>query len=162
MNQAKKLVDLLKKKHLTIASVESLTGGLFAATLANVAGASKVFRGGLVTYQSNFKTSLLDIKKELIDKYGVVSKEIATLMVKKAAPILKTDIIVSFTGNAGPSKEPGGAPVGAVYTAILCKPNGNQIKNFYHVYHGDRNAIRTKVCDDAIKQILKLLAGRKY
>ena len=88
--EAKKLVDLLSKKKLTIGSVESLTAGLFIATLANVPGASKVVRGGIITYQTGLKTSLLGIKKETIKKYGVVSKEVATLMAKEGSKILKS------------------------------------------------------------------------
>ncbi|MCQ2796122.1 MAG: CinA family protein [Bacilli bacterium] len=155
--EAKKLVDLLNKKKLTIASVESLTAGLFIATLANVPGASKVVRGGLITYQSSLKTSLLGIKKETIKKYGVVSKEIATLMAKEGSKLLKSDIVVSFTGNAGPTKEPGGAEVGRVHIAILCKPNVALIKNFTKVYKGSRNSIREAVVNDAISLIFEIL-----
>ncbi|MCQ2792213.1 MAG: CinA family protein [Bacilli bacterium] len=155
--EAKKLVNLLNKKKLTIGSVESLTAGLFIATLADVPGASKVVRGGLVTYQSSFKTSLLGIKKETINKYGVVSKEIATLMAKEGKKILKSDIVVSFTGNAGPTKEKGGAEVGRVHVAILCKPNVTKINNFTKVYKGQRNAIRKAVVSDVIKQLYQKL-----
>ena len=151
--EAKNLINLLNKKKLTIASVESLTAGLFIATLANVPGASKVVRGGLITYQTSLKSSLLGIKKEIINKYGVVSKQVATLMVKNASKLLKSDIIVSFTGNAGPTKEKGGAEVGRVHIAILCKPNENFVINFTKVYKGSRNTIRNAVVNDAIKLV---------
>ncbi|MCQ2796775.1 MAG: CinA family protein [Bacilli bacterium] len=155
--EAKDLVNLLIKKKLTIGSVESLTAGLFIATLANVPGASKVVRGSLVTYQSSFKTSLLGIKKQTIDKYGVVSRQVATEMVLKGKKLLKTDIVVSFTGNAGPTKEKGGAEVGRVHMAILCQPNAKLIKNISKVYHGDRNTIRTKVVDDMINAVYQIV-----
>lgn len=155
--EAKKLVDLLSKKKLTIGSVESLTAGLFIATLANVPGASKVVRGGLITYQTGLKTSLLGIKKETIKKYGVVSKEVATLMAKEGSKILKSDIVVSFTGNAGPTREPGGAEVGAVHVAILCKPNVHFEKNFKKVYKCSRNAVRKEVVSDVIDLIYENL-----
>ncbi|MCQ2794919.1 MAG: CinA family protein [Bacilli bacterium] len=151
--EAKKLISLLSKKKLTIGSVESLTAGLFIATLAEVPGASKVVRGGLITYQTGLKTSLLGIKKEVIKKYGVVSKEAATLMAKEGSKILKSDIVVSFTGNAGPTKEPGGAEVGRVHIAILCKPDEGNVKKFTKVYKGPRNAIRKAVVSDAISLI---------
>ncbi len=150
---AKDLVTLLNKKKLTIGSVESLTAGLFIATLASVPGASKVVRGGLVTYQSSLKTSLLGIKKEIIDKYGVVSKQVASLMAKEGIKKLKSDIVISFTGNAGPTAEPGGAEVGRVHIAILCKPNETFEKNFTKVYKGSRNRIRRAVVSDAIDLI---------
>lgn len=153
--EAKKLIDLLSKKKLTIASVESLTAGLFISTLANVPGASKVVRGGLITYQTSLKTSLLGIKKETIKKYGVVSKEVATLMAKEGYKHLKSDIVVSFTGNAGPTKEPGGAKVGVVHIAILCKPNVTKVKNFKKVYKGSRNTIRNAATNDAIRLVFE-------
>ena len=67
MNNVEKLITLLKKDKYTIGSVESITSGLFIATLANIPGASEVIRGGLVTYQSSYKTSLLGISKNSID-----------------------------------------------------------------------------------------------
>ncbi|MCQ2793770.1 MAG: CinA family protein [Bacilli bacterium] len=161
MENATKLVRLLTKHHLTIGSVESLTAGLFVATLAEVPGASKVVRGGLVTYQSNFKTALLGIKSTTIKKYGVVSKEIATAMAQEGEKLLKTDLVVTCTGNAGPSKEPGGAPVGGVHIAILCKPKRGLIKNIYHVYHGSRNTIRAKVVTTMIEETLKIVRQLK-
>ena len=155
--EAKKLIALLSKKNLTIGSVESLTAGLFIATLASVPGASKVVRGGLITYQTSLKTNVLGIKKETIKKYGVVSKEVATLMAKAGQKHLDSDIVISFTGNAGPTKEPGGAEVGRVHIAILCKPNATRVKNFTKVYKGPRNAIRTAVVNDAISLIYKII-----
>jgi len=152
MENAKKLVNLLIKKKLTIGSVESLTAGLFASTLASVPGASKTLRGALVTYQSTFKTSLLGIKKEVIDKYGVVSEKIANEMVKSGKKILKSDIVISFTGNAGPTKEKGGAEVGRVYVSMLIK---NKIFNFSKVYKCERNALREKLTKDSINILIK-------
>lgn len=153
MNHAKKLINLLSKNNLTIGSVESLTAGLFIASLANIPGASKVIKGGLITYQSSFKTSLLGIKKSYIDKYGVVSKEVAMMMAKEGKKILNTDLVISFTGNAGPSKEKGSAEVGRVFIALIA--NSKKIINFSKVYKGDRNTIRINVVEDAIRLILK-------
>jgi len=158
MLNTNKLVNTLIKKKLTIGSVESLTAGLFISTLATIPGASKTIRGALVTYQSNFKTSLLKISKSYIDKYGVVSKEVATSMAKQGMKLLNTDIVISFTGNAGPTKEKGGAEVGRVYIAILCKPKNNKIINFTKVYKGDRNSIRQAVVRDATNLLIKEIA----
>ncbi len=153
-----KLVNTLIKKGYTIGSVESLTAGLFISTLASIPGASKTVKGGLVTYQSSFKTSLLKISKGYIDKYGVVSKQVAEAMVKEGYKLLKTDYVISFTGNAGPSKEKGKAEVGRAHIAILCKPNKNKIINFTKVYKGNRNSIRKAVVEDAIYLLLKEIA----
>lgn len=160
MRSEAKLIKLLTDKKLTIGSVESLTAGGFIATLANIPGASKVVRGGLVTYQSTFKTALLGINKNIIDKYGVVSEEIAILMAKGGMKIIDSDIVISFTGNAGPTAEKGDAEVGRVYMSILCKPNLKKPFIFTKVYKGDRNAIRKSVINDAISSLIKIINGK--
>ena len=96
------LIEFLNENHWTIGSVESFTGGLFAKTLTDVPGASKVFKGTLVTYANETKVRLLSIPQETLTKHGAVSKEIATLMALNGKKALNVDICVSFTGNAGP------------------------------------------------------------
>lgn len=117
----KSLIELLENKHLTIGSVESITGGSFAATLTDVPGASKVYKGSIISYAIEEKINLVGVKKDSIDKYGVVSKQVAEEMAINGKEKLNVDICVSFTGNAGPSTEPGGEPVGAIYAAVAFK-----------------------------------------
>lgn len=112
-----RLAKLLIEYNLSIGSVESFTVGNFASMLGNIPGISKVFKGSLVTYQSNTKERLLGIEHEMIERYGVVSKEIASMMVVNGKNILDSDICVSFTGNAGPEAMEG-KPVGEVYIGI--------------------------------------------
>lgn len=118
MSNANQLVELLTRKGLTIGSVESFTGGLFAKTMTDVSGASKCFKGALVTYSEESKIKLLGMSKEFIDANGLVSWGVAKEMAIKGRRILGTDICVSFTGNAGPEVCPGEASVGEVYLAI--------------------------------------------
>ena len=99
------LAELLIEKGITISSVESFTVGNFATMLGSIPGISKVYKGSLITYQSETKERLLSIDHALIEKYGVVSKEIATLMCVNGKSILDTDLCVSFTGNAGPNQD---------------------------------------------------------
>ena len=96
------LAELLIKNNISIGTVESFTVGNFATMLGNIPGISKVYKGSLVTYQSETKERLLGIEHPLIEKYGVVSKEIATLMCVNGKSILDVDLCVSFTGNLGP------------------------------------------------------------
>lgn len=96
------LVSLLSEKQLTIGSCESFTAGLFAATIGSVPGASKVFKGALVTYATPLKISLAHVDAKLIQQYGVMSEECALAMAKGARGVLDCDICVSFSGNAGP------------------------------------------------------------
>ena len=111
------LAELLIKNNISIGTVESFTVGNFATMLGNIPGISKVYKGSLVTYQSETKERLLGIEHPLIEKYGVVSKEIATLMCVNGKSILDVDLCVSFTGNAGPDAMEG-KPVGEVYIGI--------------------------------------------
>lgn len=111
------LVALLKSKHLTIASCESLTGGLFASKVVDISGASAVFMGALVTYATPMKVKLAHVDEVLIKTYGVVSREVAQAMAVNTREITGSDIAVSFTGNAGPSTLED-KPAGLVYTAI--------------------------------------------
>ena len=112
------LAKALIQYNISISSVESFTVGNFAAMLGSIPGISKVYRGSLVTYQSETKERLLGISHDTIKKYGVVSKEIASLMCINGKQILNSDICVSFTGNAGPEAMEG-KPVGLVYIGIL-------------------------------------------
>lgn len=115
------LVSLLNKHHLSISSVESFTVGMFASELGSIPGVSSVYRGSLVTYQTVAKQTLLGIDANVIEEFGVVSKEVALLMIQKGNELLNTDICVSFTGNAGPGVMED-KDVGEVYIGIsFCK-----------------------------------------
>ena len=96
------LAKLLIQFNISISSVESFTVGNFATMLGSVPGISKVYKGSLITYQNETKERLLSITHDVIEKYGVVSKEIASLMCINGKQILDSDICISFTGYAGP------------------------------------------------------------
>lgn len=112
------LVEALKEKKWKLSSCESLTGGLFAAQLIDVSGASDVFLGALVTYATSMKHKLANVDEALIERYGVVSREVAEAMAINTRNIMGGDVCVSFTGNAGPLPSDG-KPVGLVYSAIV-------------------------------------------
>lgn len=95
----------LEAKGLSLGSVESLTGGLFASTVCEVPGASKVFKGAIVTYANSVKEHLVDVMEETIQTYGVVSEQVAEEMALGGARNLDVDVCVSFTGNAGPTSD---------------------------------------------------------
>lgn len=148
------LVDLLKEKKLTIGSVESITGGLFASTLTNVSGVSKVFLGSMVTYANEVKEQLLGIPHARIENYGVVSKEIAYDMAKEGRKKLHVDICVSFTGNAGPTALDH-LPVGRLFIGIAI---GQIVKTYeLQINALDRNRIRELAVDEAMKKIIELV-----
>lgn len=147
------LARLLIEKNISISSVESFTVGNFAAMLGSVPGISKVYKGSLVTYQSIAKERLLSIDHHIIEKYGVVSKEIASLMCINGKSILDSDICVSFTGNAGPEAMEE-KPVGEVYIGINI---GNDISIYQLNLDGSRKEIIDKAVSFAIKKIIEKL-----
>ena len=102
--ERKDLLKTLKEKHLTLSSMESLTGGLFATSVTSVPGASEVFIGGAVTYSNKAKESF-GVKASVIQKFGAISKECADEMALRSSLFFQSDCSVSFTGNAGPSAE---------------------------------------------------------
>ena len=115
---AKRAVEALKRKGWTVATCESLTGGMIASTLVEVPGASDVVKGGFVTYQSVAKTMLVGVPAETIERYNVVSAEVASAMARGARERLAVDIAVSATGLAGPGGGTEAIPVGTVFLGI--------------------------------------------
>lgn len=114
------------EKGKTITTAESCTGGRIASRLTAVSGASKFFRGGIVTYETATKNYVLGISDEIINTYSVVSPEITKEMAIKAKTLFKTDYAVATTGNAGPTKGDSDAEIGTVYIAIAT-PNGVEV-----------------------------------
>ena len=114
----KDLVNKLQKKKLKISFAESCTGGMLAAAITSISGASKIFNLGLITYSNNAKISILNVNKKLIQKYGAVSPECCEAMVKNLSKISKADVNVSITGIAGPKGGTKTKPVGLVYIGI--------------------------------------------
>ena len=136
-----KLIKVLKKHHLMIASVESLTGGLFASELVATPSASDVYLGSIVSYANSIKQDLLKIDREVMSKYGVVSEEVATLMASNGGQILNSDVCVAFTGNAGPDTLEN-KDLGQVYTCIKIN---EEVYNFSDKLSGSRNEIRKEI-----------------
>ena len=153
LGKAEKVLKALENKHLTLGSVESLTGGMFASAICSIAGASKVFRGALVTYASELKTKLDSVPAEMIREYGVVSKEVADAMALNGRKTLDVDVCVSFTGNAGPTKEEGSAPVGRVNMAIATKYGIVELQQDFSL---QRNEIREAAVDLMLDRLISI------
>ncbi|MFX0549802.1 competence/damage-inducible protein A [Hathewaya histolytica] len=132
---------LLLDRQLTLAIAESCTGGMVASKIAECAGISKVFKEGLVTYTEEAKEKRLGVKRETLDKYGVVSAEVAKEMAEGVAKTSGTDIGISTTGVAGPGGGSEEKPVGLVYIAIYYR--GKCISKELNL-NGNRNVIRNR------------------
>ena len=112
------LIRILTKKKLKISFAESCTGGLLASSITSNSGASKIFNLGFVTYSNQAKIKVLKVNKKIISKYGAVSHECCSAMVKNLSKISKANIYVSITGIAGPKGGSKQKPVGLVYIGI--------------------------------------------
>ena len=143
----------LQQRHLTITAAESLTAGLFQATVASVAGASTVFAGGFVTYSLSMKAHLLQIPSAALQQHGVVSSWTAQQMANQAANLLETDYAVGLTGVAGPEKLEG-QPAGTVFVGLKT-PDTCIVNKFSFV--GQRQQIREKSVIAAFIMLLNSL-----
>ena len=118
---------LLKERGLTLGTAESCTGGLAAKRMTDLAGASAVFRGGVVSYATQVKHTVLGVDQELLDRYGAVSEQTARAMAEGARRVLGCDLALSFTGVAGPDPDERGNPVGLVFIG-LAAPDGTWVR----------------------------------
>ena len=145
------LIKLLTKKKLKLSTAESCTGGLLASLITSVNGASKVFNLGLVTYSNQAKIKILKVNKNIIRKYGAVSKECCAAMVINLSKISKANINVSITGIAGPKGGTKQKPVGLVYIGIK---KGNKIQINKYLF---KSKTRLSVQRATVKKALKLI-----
>lgn len=155
MEEVKRLIELAGQQGWTIGSAESLTAGLFCSTIASCPGASRILKGGYVTYFTEMKQVMLDIPSLLIERYGVVSKQCARAMALNAQRNMDVDFAVSFTGNAGPDTMEN-KPAGRVYCAIA-KRDGTVFDFRFQVDGGQRNEIRQFVVDQMISRLLAII-----
>ena len=153
----KLVVDLLKEKGLTLSCAESCTGGYFGKRITDVSGASKVFKGGFITYSNEAKIELLGVNPETIEKYSAVSPQTAEEMAQGARECLKTDIAISITGEAGPDPDPATKQsVGTVFIGISTRESTYSIK-LTIASQRDREYIRRVASSRAMKEIIKII-----
>lgn len=150
--KCRRVLSLLREKGMTFGSVESITGGLFSASLVSIPGASDVFKGALVTYDASLKESLAHVSHRLIVKHGVVSQEVANAMAIGARKVLGVDVCCSFTGNAGPTKEHGRAPVGRVNMTISTRKGLVELA-------ADFSGLRNDIQEKSVEMMLDYLTA---
>ena len=157
MTLEEEVVNKLLEKNLIITTAESCTGGLIAAAIVNVSGASGCFNEGYITYANESKIRLLGVKEESIREFGVVSdvvvKEMAEGVLKKAG----ADISVAVSGIAGPLGGSADKPVGTVYIGLCLKDKlTNNLTKASYKFHfeGDRMQIRNMTVVETLKLIL--------
>ncbi|MFT5249310.1 MAG: nicotinamide-nucleotide amidase [bacterium] len=144
------IAELFIKKGKTLSIVESCTGGKIAEIITTESGVSAFFKGSMVAYATNIKSSVLGVDKKLINKYSVVSREVAEEMAIQSNKVFETDYAISTTGNAGPTKGDADDEVGTVYISIA-SPTGVFTEKF------DFGQPRERVIGNATFKALKLL-----
>jgi nicotinamide-nucleotide amidase len=148
---ARQIVELLTARGQTVAVAESLTGGLVAAALTDVAGASVVLRGGVVAYATDLKAALLEVPAALLASRGPVDPEVAAAMAAGVRARLGADYGMSTTGVAGPGPADG-TPQGTVFIAVdgPSGPAGLGLQ-----LAGDRQNVRA----ETVRSVLSLLVS---
>ena len=150
--------ELLRRAGKTVTAAESLTAGLFQATLANFSGASNVFSGGFVTYSMEEKSRMLDIPLADLKKYGVVSAFTAKKMAEQARKLTASDYAVSLTGVAGPDSLEG-YPAGTVYIGLATTENVQSFK--VNIAGRSRTDVRKIAVLHAFNQLRKTLLKKE-
>ena len=147
---------LLAERGLTLAAAESCTGGLLSKRMTDLPGASKVFRGGVVSYVNDVKANVLGVPREVLEQYGAVSGETARAMAEGCRRVCGSDLAVSLTGVAGPERDDWGNEVGTVYAA-LAGPEETICKKLTCGRGRGRDRVRTAAASNALDLIRRFL-----
>jgi nicotinamide-nucleotide amidase len=141
------LIAAARERSATLATAESLTGGLVCAALVDVPGASDVVRGGVVAYTADTKVAVLGVSADLIDRHGTVHESVAEAMAAGARDLLGATYAVATTGVAGPDPSEG-RPVGTVHIAVA---GPAEIAVRAYSFEGDRPSIRHQASHAAVR-----------
>lgn len=155
--EAAAVLEACRQAGLTIATAESCTGGLIAATLTEIAGSSDVVERGFVTYSNQAKTEMLGVDAALIIAHGAVSREVAEAMATGALAHSPADLAVAVTGIAGPGGATAEKPVGLVHLA--CLRRGQKVVAERQIFPGDRQAVRAATVARALALLLAAAKG---
>ena len=139
-SRATVLLEAYRVRGLMLATAESCTGGLIAASLTDIAGSSDVVERGFVTYSNAAKHEILGVPEALIADHGAVSAQVAEAMASGALDHARADVAVSVTGIAGPGGASGDKPVGLVFLGLARR--GEAVTSERRVFPGDRRQVR--------------------
>ena len=154
MYSYKIIIKKLLNRNITISVAESCTGGLLSSKFTSIAGISKIFNMGLITYSNKAKSNLLKISQNHLKKYGAVSHQTAALMVKNLYHLTKSKLCISTTGIAGPSGGTKAKPVGLIYFGIKYK---NKTIILEKRFKGSRAQIQQKTIKSIFITLEKLI-----
>ncbi len=153
-NNNKVLIKILQDERLSLATAESITGGLISKLLIDVDGSSSVFYGGIVAYNNQIKNSIVGVRNATLNTYGAVSQETATEMADNIRNLYKTDLGLSVTGIAGPEAVEG-KPIGLVFCAVSLKDH--ETKSYELNLSGSREEIKMATAEQAIDLLVEYI-----
>jgi len=148
---AEAVLAACRRRGWRVATAESCTGGLVAAALTAISGASDVFERAFVTYSNESKIEMLAVPRETIVSHGAISAETAEAMARGAARRALADVAVSVTGIAGPRGATAQKPVGLVYLGVARRDGACRVER--RIFPGDRAAIRQAALVEALQML---------
>ena len=155
------VLGLLKEKGMTLGCAESCTGGLIAKRMTDLPGASKAFKGGIVSYTNEVKANVLGVPQEMLEEHGAVSAPVAQAMAEGARKLLGCDIALSSTGVAGPDKDDRGNEVGTMFVGIATA-QGSYVRPLTLARRPVRERLRTQTTHHALDLARRYLSGMPY
>jgi nicotinamide-nucleotide amidase len=153
------VLEELRRRRVRLAVAESCTGGLLGARITAVPGASDVFVGGVIAYDDNVKSTVLNVPAELIRTHGAVSEEVVLAMALGAQQHFAAEAALAITGIAGPTGGTAEKPVGTVWLAA--RYGGAEARALTRIFPGDRNEIRARSAQAALDLLRRLLAHKQ-
>lgn len=158
--QAQAVLDFCRANDFTLATAESCTGGLVAAYLTHIAGASDIFERGFVSYSNEAKAELLGVDAQMIAEHGAVSRQVALAMAAGALWRSKANLAVSVTGVAGPGGGSADKPVGLVHFAIAKRVSASREQLDFSALHHEENfgdIGRAEVREESVATAFRML-----
>ncbi|MGI5891511.1 MAG: CinA family protein [Bacillota bacterium] len=147
-----KLVEKLIAANLFLATAESCTGGGIAAEITSIAGSSKCFGYGIVSYSNKAKEQILTVPASTLSRFGAVSEQTAAAMAQGLLSLSQADIAIAVTGIAGPEGGSEEKPVGLVYIALAA---AETLWVRRHVFSGTRADVRRQTVDEALALVME-------
>ncbi len=150
MKLEEEIGNLLRKNKLTLAAVESATGGLISHRITNVPGSSDYYKGSVTSYSNEIKIKVVGVSEDTINRYGAVSQQTAEEMAKGGRRLLAADICIADTGIAGPAGATPEKPVGLFYIG-LC--SAQEVRCQRHIFSGSREENKESAAEAALKMM---------
>jgi len=157
-NLEEEVGKLLRQKGLTLGVVESATGGLISHRITNVPGSSDYYKGSVTAYSNEVKIKVVGVKEDTINKYGVVSAQVAEEMAQDARKVLAVDICLADTGIAGPTGATPEKPVGLFYIGLSDQGGTFSRK---HNFQGNREQNKHRAAEAALSWLKEYLLSLK-